>query len=256
MIQQSMSASQWCTKQLLLPVLVGVIGLTLINLLHIDLLLAKWLFNAEGGIQWSLRHQMLFERVLHNGGKDVVSALSILLLAALVFSQLNPQWRGYRRSLLMMALSVASTVLLVRYGKSLTNVSCPWDLAMFGGNKPFVAFPDTLFSQQVLGQCYPGGHSSGAFAWIVLYYFGLVHKSEWRKQLLLLAVAGGAIFAMTQELRGAHFLSHDLTSLWLSWLIATSCYGVLYRPWQASSNTAAVNDVSPSLKLVRAERQA
>ncbi|WP_417762504.1 phosphatase PAP2 family protein [Shewanella sp.] len=247
-------AQRWCTNKLVFPFLFGVLAITIINIFHIDIVLAKSLFSLEGGVQWHLRHQVLFERVLHNGGRQLVTLMATALLIAAVISQWVPKWRHYRRSILMTMLSILSTILLVRYGKAITNVSCPWDLVMFGGDKPLVMFPDTLFSQQTLGQCYPGGHSSGAFAWVVMYYFALVNKPAWRKPLLSLAIGLGAVFAMTQELRGAHFFSHDLTSLWLAWLIATSWYGVLYRPWQQP--TTQLNDASPDLKLMPVEPQA
>ncbi|MCH1919250.1 phosphatase PAP2 family protein [Shewanella sp. A3A] len=256
MIQQPFSTARWSAKQLGVPLVMGVLVLSALNRWHIDVLLANWLFHLEGGAPWPLRHQRLFEQVLHNGGKQLVTLMSLVLIVATIASQLRPQWRHYRRSLLMVLLSVASTIMLVRYGKSLTNVSCPWDLAMFGGDKPLVMFPNSLFSQQTLGQCYPGGHSSGAFAWVAMYYFARVNKPAWRKPLLILATALGVTFAVTQELRGAHFLSHDLTSLWLAWLVATSWYGVCYRPWQSAAKTHPLSDVSPSLKLAPAEPQA
>ncbi|KFZ38526.1 hypothetical protein HR45_03605 [Shewanella mangrovi] len=236
---------------MLVPFIFGVLGLFLINSFGLDLKLASWIFALEGGEGWQLRHNPFFEHVLHNGGRHLVTVASVILIISAIASNFVGKLKPYRKSLLMLIISVASTILLVRYGKEVTNVSCPWDVALFGGTKPFMEFPASLNSGLKLGQCYPGGHSSGAFAWVALYYFGLVHKPEWRFKLLLPAVIIGIVFATTQELRGAHFLSHDLTSLWMAWLLATMTYSVMYRPWQASEATESVTidaDV-PSLKL-------
>lgn len=250
------TARRWYRQQLLLPLLFGIVVLTVINQFNLDIVFAKWLFSLEGDQDWTLRHNPFFEHVLHNGGRHVITFMALVLLLSALLSSFVPKLRQYRRSLLMLILSVASTILLVRYGKAITNVSCPWDVALFGGDKPFVAFPATLMSQQVLGQCYPGGHSSGAFAWVALYYAAKVHFPQWRKPLLRFAIGLGALFALTQELRGAHFLSHDLTSLWLAWLIATASYGLIYRPWQTAGRTAMLSGVSPSLRLAPVKPQA
>ncbi|QSX32074.1 phosphatase PAP2 family protein [Shewanella avicenniae] len=234
MLNREVSATQWYAQQLLLPCFVGLVILTFIHQLSLDLLLANWLFALEGGNGWSLRHQWFLETVIHSGGRHLVTAASVLAIVLTVLSHFINTLKPYRKALWMLLGSVASTILLVRYGKQITNVSCPWDLTLFGGTKPYIEFPQTLNSNLSLGQCYPGGHSSGAFAWVALYYVALVHRPQSRRIWLAVAMMIGLTFGIAQELRGAHFLSHDLTSLLMAWLIATTFYCLIYRPWQST----------------------
>ncbi|MCY1448479.1 hypothetical protein D9M71_651480 [compost metagenome] len=45
-------------------------------------------------------------------------------------------------------------------------------------------------------------------------------RPQWRWPALAAALAVGAAFGIAQQLRGAHFLSHDLWSLAISWAVA------------------------------------
>ncbi|QVK23225.1 phosphatase PAP2 family protein [Shewanella dokdonensis] len=162
----------------------------------------------------------------------MVTLLSLTLLFTLALSFIKASLKPWRKDLLLLLANVAISILLVRFAKEYTNVSCPWDILQFGGSKPWIPFPNSLFSPMDLGQCFPGGHSSGAFAWVALYYFALHQMPSKRFRFLSFAVILGIVFAVCQELRGAHFLTHDLTSLLLSWVIATLGYGVVYRPWR------------------------
>lgn len=42
----------------------------------------------------------------------------------------------------------------------------------------------------------------------------------WRWLGLMIGLVAGLIFGISQQLRGAHFLSHDLWSLTICWLVA------------------------------------
>ncbi|WP_411987663.1 phosphatase PAP2 family protein [Shewanella sp. YIC-542] len=207
--------------------------------MKIDLQLTQWIFQWESNATtWSLRHNFFFEEVLHNGGRHLVTLLALILLCAIIASFSKPSLAHWRKDLLLLFVNVALSILLVRFAKEYSNVSCPWDLLQFGGNKPWVPFPDSLFSPLSLGQCFPGGHSSGGFAWVALYYFARQQLPQRRFQLLAFALVLGGVFAFCQELRGAHFLSHDLSSLLISWVVATLGYGLAYRPWQQKALAA------------------
>ena len=66
--------------------------------------------------------------------------------------------------------------------------------------------------------CFPGAHSSSGFA-LLAVYFALRDRARraraWRWSARL-AVGG---FSLGQEARGAHFLSHDLTSAAIAWFV-------------------------------------
>lgn len=229
-----LSFQHWFKHHLLLPLSVGLGLLILLHITNADLLLAQWMLAFEGtDTAWPWRHAFVTDKLLHTGGRDLVVLAAVVLLSSLVLSSFKASMKRWRRPLLMLFTSALATVLLVRIGKSITNVACPWDLSLFGGQKPYLPFPMSLSVDTELGQCFPGGHSSGAFAWVGLYYLALVLKPKWRFKLLGAVLLIGAVFSLCQEFRGAHFLSHDIASALIGWTMATLSYGLAYRPWRA-----------------------
>lgn len=61
-----------------------------------------------------------------------------------------------------------------------------------------------------------------------LYFFTLMVRPAWRWMALAASLMIGAIFGWTQQVRGAHFLSHDLWTLLICWVVALG----LFMVWQ------------------------
>jgi membrane-associated PAP2 superfamily phosphatase len=149
--------------------------------------------------------------------------------------------RPWRRAIGYFAACMAVVPLVVGGLKEATNVDCPWDLAGFGGDRPYVHLlgdrPDGL----PRAACFPGAHSSSAFALFALYFAGL---GLGRRRLawggFALAFALGALFSFGQQARGAHFLSHDLWSAFIAWTICLA----LYR-WAFGGRLTTPGSVSP-----------
>nr|WP_258405993.1 phosphatase PAP2 family protein [Shewanella acanthi] len=191
------------------------------------------LFHWEGGVKsWPLRGHWLTQTILHTFGRDVVLLLSFVVLIGVGLSLRNPWLRPYRRGLSYLFTSVLASVLLVRIGKAITHMTCPWDVVEFGGHMLHSSLFATLPEGAAYGQCFPGGHSSGGFAWVALFYFFKEYQPRYAKAGLIFGLALGSVFGFTQELRGAHFLSHDLWSLAVAWICASLLYYgfFLWRP--------------------------
>lgn len=196
----------------------------------LDRILAHALFHdpvqhwlGEGAGRWWAHG------LIHNGGRWVARIVAGTALALWIASFLSARMRRWRRPAGFVFLSMAAAVLVVGGLKLITNVDCPWDLAEFGGDRPYIG----LFAARPHGlpvaQCFPGAHSSSGFA-MVSFYFLLRDRS---RRLALGALLGAfaiwAVFALGQEARGAHFLSHDLASLALVWLVQLAVYVKLLR---------------------------
>jgi hypothetical protein len=69
------------------------------------------------------------------------------------------------------------------------------------------------------GHCFPAGHASTGFAFMAAF-FGL-QQSAPRAALKWLgwAVLVGFILGISQQVRGAHFMSHTLWTSWLCWTV-------------------------------------
>lgn len=94
------------------------------------------------------------------------------------------------------------------------------------------------------GQCFPGGHSSGGFAQVASYYVLKQYHRPYAKFGLLFGIGLGAIFGLAQELRGAHFISHDLWSLAIAWTMASLLYYGFFFYVSKVKRISVVNKVS------------
>jgi len=215
------------TKQRFILTLVVLYFLLLLILDYagVDIWLAKTLYHFEG-IKWSLKHHWLTEDVIHKGGRLLNYIGIAVVLAMTIYWNCNKIQSDKRDAYNRLCLSLTLSFISVNYLKAITNIDCPWDLSMFGGDMPYVH----LFSDKPdwlpLARCFPAGHASAGYAWIALYYF--FRRVAPRLQLmgLILGLSLGFIFGIAQQLRGAHFLSHDLTTLFLCWLIAFCVFNV------------------------------
>ena len=90
----------------------------------------------------------------------------------------------------------------------------------YGGDEPFVALLGHAENATRVGQCWPGGHASTAFAFIGVYYAVRACGKPWAGKALTGVILLGGVLSLAQTLRGAHFLSHNLWTAWFSWLFA------------------------------------
>ena len=171
-----------------------------------------------------LRDNAFLENVMHSGLKLVVTAIALSLLGAYLLSFLVPPLAPQRRRLLWMFAGMAGATLLVSSLKQASSLHCPWDLAEYGGFAPFQTLFDRLPDNTAPGRCFPGGHASGGFALMALY-FGLRDSHATRARILLVAgLALGMVMGWAQMMRGAHFLSHNVWSGWLEWMFLALFY--------------------------------
>jgi len=108
-------------------------------------------------------------------------------------------------------------------------MDCPWDLLRYGGTHPRVG----LFGLRPAGlgrnHCFPAGHASGGYAWLALYFFFLAVRPGWRWAGLAAGACLGLVFGVSQQLRGAHFLSHDLWTIAICWTTALALHVAFRR---------------------------
>lgn len=216
--------------------LLAITATLLIDRLQLDLTLARLIYQLEGE-RWSLRDQWLLSELLHHRGRQLSIALlagfATLLTASLRVSRLKP-WRAPLAYLVFSPLCASGLVLL---GKQVTGVECPWSLQPFGGTLPYHPLWQQLFSGGT-GRCFPAGHASAGYAWLALYFAAAACRPGWCPAALCLALGLGLIFGITQQLRGAHFLSHDIWSLALCWASnALLAFGLLHRKTDCDSGT-------------------
>ena len=193
---------------------------------HGDLWLADRLYAMEGHA-WSLRHTWLTQHVIHQFGREASIAAWLIVLAAWLVARFRRSAQHLRRPLLYLLVAVAMSTLLVSWTKSWSNVDCPWDLARYGGTRVYFGLFDAKSAGLARGMCFPAGHASGGYAWVSLFFFFGMVRPRLRWWGLAIGLGAGLLFGISQQLRGAHFLSHDLAAVTICWTTAVLAYQLL-----------------------------
>lgn len=225
--------SNWWWWQLALPLLAFFVANLVLMAWGGDRWLADQVYAWEGG-HWALRDSMLTSTVIHKLGRDASILAWLLVVVAAAIAWRKPRLQAWRRPLLCLALSILASTLLVSVLKHLTHMDCPWDLLAYGGQRPYIGLLQARPADLHSSGCFPAGHASAGYAWVALYFFFLSVRPAWRWWGLAAGLGAGLLFGISQQLRGAHFLSHDLWTLMIAWLAAL----MLYR-WLVHGKTAA-----------------
>ena len=125
-----------------------------------------------------------------------------------------------RRNALLAALGMILIPVCTTVLKHLTQRYCPWDVVDFGGYAPYLGLFDPVPAGLKAGQCFPAGHASTGYLWIV---WGLALRPVgkwWARSGLLVGLTAGSVLGGARMIQGAHFLSHTLATLWLAWFIS------------------------------------
>ncbi|MGE6334479.1 phosphatase PAP2 family protein [Stenotrophomonas sp. NPDC077659] len=216
-------ASRFALTHFWVPLAIGIPLFALLMGFGGDQWLADHLFRWEGG-HWALQDAWLTRALVHKGGKWLSTAAA-LVVALLCFHH----WRrGHDRTLRWALLYVVAAMALgtglISLLKALVPMDCPWDLLRYGGHQPFIG----LFNSRTHGMgtpaCFPAGHASAGYAWVCLYFFALLWRPAWRWAGLWIGLGTGLAFGISQQLRGAHFLSHDVATALLCWLLSLGLF--------------------------------
>ena len=125
----------------------------------------------------------------------------------------------HRRRWQFVAWCFVAVPIVIGILRRLSPMHCPWEVVDFGGYAPYVDLWTAAPAGIRAGHCFPAAFvASGSW----LLGFALLWYPEHKGRC---AVAGLAALVLSfalgwvQQMRGAHFLSHTLWSLWVSWAV-------------------------------------
>jgi membrane-associated PAP2 superfamily phosphatase len=166
---------------------------------------------------------------IHTGGQWLIRSVVFVALCVFIASFVDESVSRWRRPAGFVAMSMILSVGSVGLLKHMTHVNCPWDLIPFGGRYPYVHLFGHRPPSAHVGHCFPAAHSSSGYALLALYFVAREHHRAWARWAVTLAISVGLIFGVSQQSRGAHFLSHDLWSAMIVWCVSLSLYCFVFR---------------------------
>ena len=203
---------------------VGLLAATLVlyEFSPLDLRLQDQLYDFTNR-RWLVDARDPLWRVLfYTGPKQVIVVFGLALLVL----ALGPEgWRrklGWaRRGLWVAFLTLAFAPSLTAIGKEYSNVFCPSEIRRYGGDVRYVKLCEPFPADDRparRGHCFPAGHCSGGFALLGLAW--LRPTRRWRAGAIALGLGVGWIMGLYQMFKGAHYLSHTVTTMLLCWIVA------------------------------------
>ena len=196
----------------------------------LDLVLAHWFGTAQG---FALRDHWLFTTVLHEGARRL-SWLLVVGLSLAVWWPVGVLRQLDRWQRLQLVVSILLGLALVVAIKRISSTSCPWDLAEFGGLARYVSHWRFGLVDGGGAHCFPAGHASAGFAFVGGYFVLRDRAPRAARIWLAAALAAGLVLGVSQQMRGAHFMSHTLWTAWLCWTVAWACHS-LVTTWRLRS---------------------
>jgi len=203
------------------PLAIFGLAIALIMALDLDRRLAERVFVDTQSGHWLGEGTFWADTLLHRWGRNFARLLGVLGIVAWALSFKLSRLRPYRRALGYYVACMAVVPLLVGGLKLATNVDCPRDLQGYGGDRPYAELFEDRPDELPRAACFPGAHSSSAFALFCLYFIGLAYSRRMAVIGLSAGLLLGVVFSLDQQARGAHFVSHDLWSAAIAWAI---CY--------------------------------
>ena len=161
-----------------------------------------------------------------------------VLLVSLVLDRVHRRAEPYasrRRFFLLLCLILIP--LAVAICKRYSGMFCPAELTRYGGKHALRMLFQARPPGVKIGHCFPGGHASAGFA---LVAFGLMPgRQKHRWAVLFAALLIGWVMGVYQMLKGAHFLTHTLTTMFIAMVIAMLLGVWLLKPGPSTPGTDA-----------------
>ena len=233
-------------KQIAATALLLAAALALEQFTQVDVQLQNAFFDFAN-CSWLINKNLnpALHLLFYTGIKAMIIALSALVLGVFMTSFKKDRLKPWRKACVLFLLAAALVPLSLAGAKKYTNVYCPAQLNLYCGDKPYVKVFDKYprdFDKTAHnpGRCFPAGHASGGFALMVLFF---CFKNKKAKLLGLAAgLCAGWSMGLYQMLRGEHFLSHTLVTMFGAWLIILLLDALTQKLARARPHFFATND--------------
>jgi membrane-associated PAP2 superfamily phosphatase len=203
---------------ILLTGLCLVLTIALFETTEIDLRVQDRFYDPVRG--WRIDKKAPVPRLIfYQGPKWIMVAIVVGLVACMLAPALYPAQMPLspiQAGFLITCIAVAP--ITAWFIKKMTGVLYPCYIDRYGGKEPYRTLLESIprVPGRVRGRGFPAAHCSGAFALMALYYV-MPESTRWIG--LALGLAAGWIVGLYQMLKGVHYLSHTIVTMFLVWMI-------------------------------------
>jgi len=207
-------------KQITATLLLLVATIIFFGIINVDTPIQDSLFNHLNNTWILNRNLEPYKFIFYDGIKKLLIFFALSLLATLIFFRKKDAVQKYKTGIKIVILSAIFVPLMVGGLKKYTNMPCPKNEVHYGGTMIRTAVWESYkepYSNKPSIRCYPAGHASGGFALLSLFF---LFKAKRNKILALtVALSIGWSMGIYKMLIGDHFLSHNIITMILAWLI-------------------------------------
>lgn len=190
--------------------------------------------------EFYLKHDFYLEVINHKYVKDLLIAVYLSFFVMIVVSFKYENFKSTRWNYSYFLILVIITTSTIGILKSQSDHACPWDM-IIQENHSY-----SWILNKTNGHCFPGGHASTGFALMAGYF---IYRNQNRKRAyfyLLASLILGFGMGWAQMMRGAHFLSHNLWTAWITWMINVIAYAIFQSKFKSQND---LNDVKKHISI-------
>ena len=197
--------------------LILVIG----RLTNIDLIIEDYYFNPQlHAFVW--KNSWFAKQLMHDYVKDIIiviglTCISFVMIDAFLNFKIVDTWSRVRLRFVAIAAVLIPSV--ISGLKQMSVMHCPWDVQRYGGTVPYFNLFDIIPPNLQAGHCFPAGHASTGLWLAAFCVFWLPHRPRMATLIFISGLGVGFALGWVQQMRGAHFLTHTLWSLWIASII-------------------------------------
>jgi membrane-associated PAP2 superfamily phosphatase len=214
-------------KQILLSIVLLLGTICLFEFTNLDLTLQDH-FYLQDCHQWMIdKRDPVLRLIFYTGIKVLIIAFGTLCFFCWLLSYKVWKLAKYRRFCVLICLALIVVPATISIIKNISNVYTPNKIRRYGGDNPYVKVFERYppwFKQTRTGKGWPAGHASGGFALMMLYY--AFTRRKFRILGLSIGLTLGWTMGMYQMLKGAHYLSHTIVTMFIAWILIIIIYRV------------------------------
>jgi membrane-associated PAP2 superfamily phosphatase len=196
----------------------------------LDRTITRWFFDAALG-RFPLTNDWWLKTIMHDAARTASAVATLCLIGMTGVAWLVPQLgtlHARRQELAFVAMATLAATVAVDALKHFSTHACPWDISEFGGIAPYRHLFATHDALGPIHGCFPAAHPLVGYAWLCV---GLVLYPSARRAALFattVVLVAGTVLGIVQIMRGAHFLSHVLWTVWTVDVALLAVYRTLF----------------------------